>query len=1754
MKLFSGAGIVLLLVCAPGLAQDTHPGGIAINFNHKAAHYLFAPTISGDSVMGVWANPSIGPGSWTSSSNWVTGTAHGLDYVAAFTSAFRSPDEQPNVGGAVSNAGLYFKGTATLGWDIVRNGTNTLTLTANGTTLSSASNFAPVADADISWTGATSTTWNTNTNWSTLTVPAASDNAVFNGTFTLGRQPNLTANATVGGLWMTSGVGQSVTISATGARTLTLAGSTINGVASRGILVDNSNAFTLTITAPLQVGSSQTWINNSGNLLIVSGAVALSSNNNTRTLTVDGSGNTAITGIMSNGPQGNSVGALTKAGTGTLTLSGVNTYTGTTTVNAGTLRATTSASALGAGALTLAGGTLALANNTGLNFGRNTTISANSTIISDRVTSGAGVIHTLGTLSIGANTLSVAAGGNVNSNSPYGLTFGSTTFTGDATFSVANNGTGTGTLTLGALNGGAVARTITKSGTGALTLGSAATSLVDGTAINITAGTLNSNNATALGSLANVTVSSGATLSLGASQTLGALNGSAGSVTLGASTLTVGSTNDLNSSFGGVISGTGALTKAGTGTLTLSGANTYAGLTTVSAGILNIQNGSALGATTTGTTVSSGATLQLQGGISVSAEALTISGAGAAGQNGALVNVSGINNYGGLLSLGAASTISSNSGTLNLTNSGTITGAGLNLTLAASGIGSIASVIGTGTGTVTKNGSGQWILTGNNTYTGGTIISAGTLQLGNGGTSGSIVGDVVNKGTFAVNRSDTFTFGGVISGAGTLQQIGAGTTVLTGTNTYTGGTTISAGALQLGNGGTSGSIVGDVVNNGIFAVNRSDTFTFGGVISGAGAFQQLGTGTTVLTGTNTYTGTTTVNGGSLLVDGSIASASTSVNSGALLGGNGTIAGSVAIADGGILAPGHGAGTLTVGSLTLGNASLLNYQLGIPGVVGMGINDLTNVTGNLTLDGILNTAALPGFGPGAYRLFNYGGVLTNNVLDIGAVPAGFNASDFLIVTGVPNQVNLLVLGGPVSITQFWDGPNTVANGAIDGGSGNWDNFITNWTNSTGTANSSWQNGTAVFGGSAGTVTLTDQIFFAGMVFMTDGYLINAAGANSLHLVGSPTITVADSVTATINAPINGASGITKDGSGTLVLTGASSYTGGTTISTGTLQLGNGGTTGSIVGDVVDNGIFAINRSDTYTFGGVISGTGAFAQIGPGTTILTATNTYSGDTNINAGTLQVDGLIASANTFVNHGGALAGIGTIGGNLFNSAVVSPGDSPGTLTVNGNYTQNATGTLRIEIGGLALPRHDLLQMSGNATLNGTLQLVRLNSFAPLGGDRVIVLSATGGVTGTFATVEWGGTLLSVEVIYDPTDVRVVFEQGSFVLPGLTPNEQAVAENLDRSVGDSRAADLIGFLDTEPLANLPHDYDLIAPEELASIYEIGFSQATIQWQNIQRRTDDIRAGSTGFSAAGYQMHDTHGFAKGADGKMVLEKGSVMEPSPENRWGVFITGTTQFVNVGDQDLNAPGYDITTGGVTVGVDYRLSNNFAIGLSGTYAHSNADLVNDGRVEVGGGKSGLYASYFSDGFYVDLAANGGWNSYDARRTALLGQARGSSDGAEFNGLIGAGYDWKIGALRFGPIATFQYSYIGLDSFTERGSLAPLRYPDQNEDSVRSTLGGRFSHDVKLGGMTFRPEVRVAWQHEYNDRAYPIDAQFASGAGALFTVHGPRIGRDSALLGAGVALSWNERVSTYLYYDGQFGRSNYDSNNVSGGVRVSF
>jgi outer membrane autotransporter protein len=154
----------------------------------------------------------------------------------------------------------------------------------------------------------------------------------------------------------------------------------------------------------------------------------------------------------------------------------------------------------------------------------------------------------------------------------------------------------------------------------------------------------------------------------------------------------------------------------------------------------------------------------------------------------------------------------------------------------------------------------------------------------------------------------------------------------------------------------------------------------------------------------------------------------------------------------------------------------------------------------------------------------------------------------------------------------------------------------------------------------------------------------------------------------------------------------------------------------------------------------------------------------------------------------------------------------------------------------------------------------------------------------------------------------------------------------------------------------------------------------------------------------------------------------------------------------------------------------------------------------------------------------------------------------------LFGTGYDFKVGGFTVGPTASFNYTYVGINSFNESGSLAPLHFPSQGQESIRTAFGAKASYDWKVGGVVIKPEVRAAWQHEYGDAAYSIDSSFASGAGSTFTVAGPRIGRDSFLLGAGFAVQLNERCATYFYYDGELGRTRYDSHNVSGGLRVTF
>ena len=324
-----------------------------------------------------------------------------------------------------------------------------------------------------------------------------------------------------------------------------------------------------------------------------------------------------------------------------------------------------------------------------------------------------------------------------------------------------------------------------------------------------------------------------------------------------------------------------------------------------------------------------------------------------------------------------------------------------------------------GTGAPTKIGTNTLTLTGDNTYTGTTTISAGTLQIGNGGTSGSIVGDVSDNGVPAINRSDAVTMGGVISGTGTLAKSGAGTLILTGENTYGGGTTISAGTLQIGNGGTTGSISGNMVDNGVCGFDRSDALTNDGNISGTGSLVKNGAGTLTLTGLNPYSGGTTINGGRLLLNNAVLPAPVVALPAAILGGNGTM-GPSTIA--GTLAPGLSIGTITVaGDLTFAAPAV--YLVEISPTTA----DRTNVTGAAALGGTVQVQAETA----AYALGTTFTIL-NAVGGVTGTFAGLT-SDFNSAFLAPelsydaNNVFLTVARNGVSFASVGETPNEIATG-------------------------------------------------------------------------------------------------------------------------------------------------------------------------------------------------------------------------------------------------------------------------------------------------------------------------------------------------------------------------------------------------------------------------------------------------------------------------------------------------------------------------------------------------------------------------------------------------------------------------------------------------------------------------------------------------------------------------------------------------------
>jgi autotransporter-associated beta strand protein len=1162
-------------------------------------------------------------------------------------------------------------------------------------------------------------------------------------------------------------------------------------------------------------------------------------------------------------------GNLVQKGYGTLTLTGNNTYSGTTTITNGTLQVGN-----GGGSGALGGGNIS--NDSLLLFNRTGSLTV------------AGVISGSGTLvKDGAGTVTLA-GDNTYSGpttiSAGTLQIGNGGITGSlGTGTVVNNGSLAFNRSDSAVLSNIIAGTgsFIKSGSGVVTL-TAVNSYTGGTVIN--SGTLKLDASERLADSGAVTVNGGI-FDLGRnSETVGAVTLNSGSIVSG--TLTGSTYNVQSGSISASLAGSAGLTKSGGGLVTLSGVNSYTGGTIVSGGTLKLGSADLL--PDIGTVIVSGGAFDL-GGYSETVGLVTLSsgsigngtltGSAYAVQSGTVsavlagsasltksgagtVTLSAQNSYSGrtvidsgLLATAGDNRIATN-GNLTVNTGGTFRLGGNQTIATLSGVGSVdlatyALTAGSGdcvfsgslsgSGSFGKAGSGTMILSGVNSYTGGTIVSGGTLKLGSGGLLSDVGALTVSGGRFDLGGySETVglvtlssgsigsgtltgsdyslqsgTVDAVLSGSASLTKSGVGTVTLSGQNSYSGRTVVDAGLLAtagenriatngnltvntggaflLGGNQTIASLAGaGSVNLGIYTMTTgSEDSIFSGNLTGLGALTKNGAGTFTLSGNNTFLGDTTISGGALILDSSNALAhdavvtmqsgtTLTVNQRTLIGalfqtggtvdGTGSLVSTLTVTASGALnsviadGPDFAAGILkyTDGTTTIGAANTFTGSVKVQG-------------GTLQLDSSGSFDAASSLVVSAGATFDLNNkqqgfsALNGNggTVSIGAGTLVVNGTGYSEFAGGLTGTGAFVKAG--AGTQTLTGPNSHGATIISAGTLQIGNGGTNGTLGSGAVT---DNAALAFNRSdtfsvpvgidgtgsveqagTGTVTILQSNSYSGGTIVSAGVLqlgaaerLNDSGALNVsggafdlggysETVGAVTLTGGlitngtlsansyDLQSGTMGAVMGGSGGFTKSGPGTVILTSENTATGPTEIRAGTLQIGNGGSTGSLGSGVITNDATLLySRADDVVLSNVISGSGSFVKSGAGRLNLTGTNGYTGVTEVREGNLAVNGSIASGIS-VNAGAMLSGSGTITGDAIINGTHSPGNSPGIQSFSSNLTYSSSAGV-------------LLQFNDNTTNNSPVVYDQIQVGKDLIFSGVTTLNLAFGESGS--SVNW--------------------------------------------------------------------------------------------------------------------------------------------------------------------------------------------------------------------------------------------------------------------------------------------------------------------------------------------------------------------------------------------------------------------------------
>ncbi|EDQ5410576.1 autotransporter outer membrane beta-barrel domain-containing protein, partial [Salmonella enterica subsp. enterica serovar Derby] len=778
--------------------------------------------------------------------------------------------------------------------------------------------------------------------------------------------------------------------------------------------------------------------------------------------------------------------------------------------------------------------------------------------------------------------------------------------------------------------------------------------------------------------------------------------------------------------------------KSGDKTLTLSGANSYTGGTTISGGTLVATNVEALGSGD----VTDNATLELNTGGTFDN---VISGSGQVVKSGdEMLTLSGANSYTGGTTISGGTLVASN---VEALGSGDVTD---NATLELNTGGDFDNAI-SGSGQVVKSGDDALTLSGNNSYTGGTLISDGTLVASNVEALGS--GDVTNDAVLELNTGGDFD--NAISGSGQVVKSGDKTLTLSGANSYTGGTTISGGTLVASNVEALGS--GDITDNATLELNTGGDFD--NAISGSGQVVKSGDETLTLSGTNTYTGGTTISGGTLIATHVNALGTGAIDNRAslLLDASGQFAVTdLTTESGGNTEIGAGS-TLQATTLTQKSDSTLTINLN-SNTADPVIHAASQVSlaGTLDITGVgdvLDSDPASTDDLDTFTLIASDKTIAGDFEKLTVAGMDADLADFITVDGriddTGKQYELTT-----ALTWYADRDDAVtdAHGTFNltnaDGSFAVNTVLENVDATLDPDSATGWDGTSLIKQGAGTLILNAENTYTVGTTISGGTLV----ATNVDALGSGDVT--DDATLELNTggtfdnAISGSGQVVKSGDKMLTLSGTNSYSGGTLISGGTLVATNVDALGS--GDVTDDATLELNTGGT--FDNAISGSGQVVKSGDDTLTLSGSNTYTGGTIISGGTLVASNVEALGTGDVTNDAVLE-LNT-GGDFDNAIsgsgqVVKSGDE--TLTLSGSNTY--TGGTLISGGTLVASNVEALG-SGDVTNDAVLELNTGGDFTNAisgsgqvvkSGDETLTLSGANSYTG--GTLISGGTLIASNV-----------------------------------------------------------------------------------------------------------------------------------------------------------------------------------------------------------------------------------------------------------------------------------------------------------------------------------------------------------------------------------------------------------------------